>query len=180
MAGEGEGETGRHERGRMRSRRLAILGLALTLVGLVLAIGFWPVTSVSGAELAASRSGNTYQGYSTGSRITIRERILDISYQSLGDITNLELDDGDAGVATVIVVRGDATTVVKPGDVIYTSAVLQTIPLFGTCCSYWEVATPQDLHPSWPVDAIFYGIMATGVALLALAALRKPVRPPEG
>ena len=46
---------------------------------------------------------------------------------------------------------------------------LQKPPLY-----YWVVATPGDIHPSWPVDAVFYGIMAAGVAVLAYAALQRP------
>ena len=38
--------------------RLAVTGLGLTVAGLLLVVGFWPLTSVSGADLLASRNGN--------------------------------------------------------------------------------------------------------------------------
>jgi hypothetical protein len=154
-------------------RRLAILGLALTLVGLILVVGYWPLTTVSGAELAAAWDGDEYRGYPVGSRITIHERILNIDYNAFFGTTSLELDDGNPDVATSILVRGNASTAVRPNDVVYMDAVLQQA-MFGLASFlFWEVATPQDIHPSWPIDAMFYGIMAVGVAILALAALRK-------
>ncbi len=156
-------------------RRLAIIGLALTVGGLVLAVGFWPLTSVSGAELLAAKSGNQYTGYAPGARITIHEKVLDLTYTNfLGGVTTLDLDDGNPDVSTVIYVRGNATAVVHPGDVMFASAVLQVVTILGSSFHYWEVATPGDVHMSWPVDAVFYGIMGTGVVILAIAAFRKP------
>ncbi|TLZ80950.1 MAG: hypothetical protein E6K11_04085 [Methanobacteriota archaeon] len=58
---------------------------------------------------------------------------------------------------------------VSEGDVIFATAVLQVVGSF----YYWEVATPGNIHPSWPVDALFYGVMGTGVVVLAVAAFRK-------
>ncbi len=158
-----------------KTRRLPLVGLALTLVGLALAVGFWPLTSVSGADLLASKRADPhYAGYAPGSRITIREKVLSVSDTGfLGGTTTLELDDGDTNQATVIYVQGDATNVVQPNEIIYTSAVLTVFagpyPYY-----YWDVASPQDVHPSWPIDAVFYGIMAAGVATLVVAAFRKP------
>ncbi len=149
--------------------------MVLTLVGLVLALGFWPLATVSGAELLAARNGNQYTGYAPGARITIHEKVLDVTFTSfLGSpFTNLELDDGNPEVSTSILVRGDARNVVAAGDTVYAAAVLQSVTILGTPFYYWEVATPADVHPSWPVDAIFYGTMAAGVAVLAYAALRR-------
>ena len=70
--------------------------------------------------------------------------------------------------------RGNATGVVAPGDVIFASAVLQVVTILGSSFPYLEVATAGDVHPSWPVDAVFYRIMGTGVVILAIVALRKP------
>ncbi len=155
-------------------KRLAIIGLALTLVGVALSVGFWPLTTVSGADLLASRNASPqYLGYSLDSGITVHERILRVEYIGPflgGPITTLELEDGSPQQTMVIYVRGDATTVVKDGDLIYAWAVLRNYGGF----LYWEVPTPSDVHQSWPIDAVFYGIMAVGVAILAYAALRKP------
>jgi len=157
-------------------RRLAIVGLTLTLAGLGLAVGFWPLYSVSGADLFASRNVNppSYSGYAPDARITIHERVLGVNVLNFfgSQVTSLELDDGGAQPTTTVYVQGDASGVVKDGDVIYASAVLRFIP--SANFYYWEIATPGDVHQSWPVDAVFYGIMAVGVAVLAYAALRKP------
>ena len=159
---------------RLGMKRLAIIGLVLTIVGLVLAVGYWPLTTLSGSELAAARDENTgkYPAYPVGSRITIHERVLNVDYSSIFGTTLLELDDGDPSQTTSILVRGDATSVVRPNDVIYTSAVLQEVTIVFTFL-VWEVPTPADIHPSWSVEALFYGVMAAGVAVLAYAALRK-------
>jgi hypothetical protein len=153
--------------------RLPMIGLGLTVAGALLAVGFWPLVSVSGAHLLASRNGNQYNGYGPGSRITVHEMVLNVTYFTLfgNQYTALELEDGNPNQATVIYVRGDARGVVGPGEVIFASAVLQVIP--SVSFYYWEVATPADVHPSWPVDAVFYGTMTAGVAILAIAAFRK-------
>ena len=52
---------------------------------------------------------------------------------------------------------------------IFAAAVLQVITGF----YYWEVATPGAVHMSWPIDALFYGVMAAGVVVLGVAAFRK-------
>ncbi len=156
-------------------KRLALVGLALTLAGLGLAVGFWPLFSVSGADLLASRNVNppSYYGYAPDARITIHERVAAVNVFNFfgSQVTSLELDDSSAQQTTLIYVQGDASGVVKDGDVIYASAVLRFIP--SANFYYWEIATPGDVHQSWPVDAVFYGIMAVGVAVLAFAALRK-------
>jgi len=157
-------------------RRLALVGLALTLAGLGLAVGFWPLFSVSGADLLASRNVNppSYYGYSPDARITIHERVLVVNVFNFfgNEVTSLELDDSSAQQTTTVYVQGDASGVVKAGDVIFASAVLRFIS--SANFYYWQIATPGDVHQSWPVDAVFYGIMGVGVAVLAYAALRKP------
>ena len=151
--------------------RLAVIGLGLTVAGILLVVGFWPLFSISGADLLASRNGNQYNGYTEGSQITVHERVLDVSYTFFfGNITTLELQDGDPSRETVIYVQGDARSVVSPGDVIYASAVLRFISGF----YYWYVGSPMGVHVSWPIDALFYGIAAAGVVVLGVAALRKP------
>ena len=168
----------------MRINRLAIVGLVVTVVGALLAVGFWPVTSLSGAELLAAKTGNRYPGFAPGARITVHEKVLDVTFSSFfgGSFTALELEDGDSSQATTILVRGDARAVVGAGQVVYAYAVLQTVNVFGSPFDYWEVPTPADVHQSWPVDTVFYSIMIVGVVLLAFAAFRGPARarPPQG
>ena len=60
--------------------RLAILGLVLTISGAVLSVGFWPLASVSGAELLAAQSTGQY---GVGSRVFIREKVLDLTYVNI-------------------------------------------------------------------------------------------------
>ncbi|TLZ77652.1 MAG: hypothetical protein E6K08_03100 [Methanobacteriota archaeon] len=155
----------------MKIRRFAIVGLGLTVAGLLLVVGFWPLTSLSGAKLLAARNGSQYPGYAQGAQITVHERVISVSFSNFfgNPTTTLELDDGDPNVVTAILVKGDARSVVSEGDVIYATAVLQVIGSF----YYWEVATPGNVHQSWPIDAIFYGVMGTGVVVLAIAAFRK-------
>ncbi len=88
--------------------------------------------------------------------------------------TFLELEDGNPDITTSILVHGDARGLVSSEDVIFASAVLQSVTIVGSPFQYWEVATPGDIHRSWPVDAVFYGITGTGVVVLAVAAFRKP------
>ena len=152
--------------------RLAVTGLGLTVAGLVLVVGFWPLASVSGADLLASRNGNQYTGYTQGSQITVHEKVVDVSFTNFfgNPTTTLEIEDGNPNEPTVIYVRGDARGVVSPGDVIFAYATLQLVTGF----YYWEVASPGNVHLSWPIDALFYGIMAVGVVVLGGAAFRKP------
>ncbi len=168
----------------MRLNRLAIVGLAVTVVGALLAVGFWPLASMSGAELLAARNGNRYPGFATGARITVHEKVLDVTFSSFlgASFTTLEIDDGDSSQSTTILVRGDVRGVVGAGQVIYAYAVLQNVTFIGSSFEYWEVPTPADIHASWPVDTVFYSIMIVGVVVLAFAAFRGPdaARPPQG
>lgn len=152
-------------------RRTAVVGLALAVIGLLLAVGFWPLTSVSGARLREARQGDQYAGYSVNQRILIHEKVLNVSYANIfgSAMTFLDLEDGDPNTDTVVYVSGDARALAS-GTVIFASAILKEV--FGTF-QYWEIATPQDIQPSWPIDAVFYGLMGAGVALLAWVALRK-------
>jgi len=151
--------------------RLAVTGLGLTVAGLLLVVGFWPLFSVSGADILASRNGNQYNGYAQGAQITVHEKIIDIMFSNFfgTPTTALQLEDGNPNADTWLYVRGDARNVVSPGDVIFAPATLQVI----SGIYYWEVASPGDIHPSWPADALFYGIMAAGVVVLGVAAFRK-------
>lgn len=152
-------------------RRLAILGLVVTIVGVILAVGFWPLASVSGAQLRAAESGNTYVGYAPGQQITIHAKVLDVSYNQIFGTshTQIQLDSGDPNNPVAVYVQGDARAVVSAGEVIFAPAVLQTA--FGA--QYWQVASPSDVHPAWYVDAAFDATMVVGVILLAIAAFRK-------
>lgn len=154
-------------------RKVAVLAVVLMALGAALAIGFWPSTSVSGAQLAAARDfGGTYTGYAPGSRITIHEKVVDVWYLELFGTSGVELEDGNPDVNTTVVVRGDARPVAPIGSTVYMSAVLQVF-IF----QYWEVSTPGDIHASLPVDAAFYGLAGFGVVLLIVAAIRKPAPP---
>ena len=137
------------------------------IVGALLAVGFWPLASVSGAQLLEAHQGNEYVGYPVGSRILIREKVLAVGY-ALG-FSTVEVEDGDPDVPTTFVVRGDARAAAPVGSFVYASAVLQQVGFV-----YWEVATPGDVHASWPVDTAFYLIIGLGVLLLAVAAFRRP------
>src|SRR2546427_6040772 len=151
--------------------RLAVAGLAMTVAGLVLFVGFWPLTSVSGADLLASKNGSQYTGYTRGSQITVHERVIDITFTNFfgNPTTTLYLEDGNPNADTFLNVRGDARTVVSAGDVIFASATLQVI----SGVYYWEGASPGNVHPSWPIDALFYGVIAAGGVVLRGAPFRK-------
>ncbi len=154
-------------------RKLAAVGIVLLVLGAGLAVGFWPLTSVSGARLAASRaSDGTYTGYALGSRITIREKVVDVQYLGFFGTSTVELEDGDPNSATGVVVRGDARPVAPIGSYVYMSAVLEVF-----VGQYWEVATPGDIHASLPIDAAFYGLAGVGLVLLVVALLRRPAPP---
>jgi hypothetical protein len=153
-------------------RRLLVIGLVLVLVGVLLAAGFWPLTSVGGAQILAAHQGNEYVGYALGSRILIHEKVLTASYSSLLGFSTVEIEDGNPDVQTSFTVRGDARAAAPVGSYVYASAVLQQV--LGLV--YWEVATPGDIHLSWPLDAVFYLIAGLGVVLLVAAVLRRPAR----
>lgn len=152
-------------------RRVAAIGIVLVVAGAFLAAAFWPLASVSGSETLAARSGGTYTGYTVGARILVRERVTDVTFaQFLGSsFTWLHLEDGNADEDTFLYIRGDARSVVSAGMTIYATAVLQQT--FGV--QYWEVATPQDVRDSTPIDAAFFGILGAGVVILAVEAIRK-------
>jgi len=151
--------------------RLAILGLVLTISGAILSVGFWPLASVSGAELLAAQSTGQY---GLGSRVFIREKVVDIGYTNAfgANRTILELEDGDPGTGTYIFVHGDARPSVSPGSYYYFTATRASYGLG----AYWDVASPAEIQPSLPIDALFFADLAIGVLLLAIVAFRKPAK----
>lgn len=158
-------------------KRLAILGIVLALVGLVLAVAYWPLTSVSGSTLHANQSGSGYLGYAAGTRITIHEKVDNVSYTSFPSPTTiLYIDSGDPGHPVSVLVQGDARPVVTLGETVYMSATLQEF----LGIQYWQVASPSDVHAAWPVDAAFYATLGAGVVLLIADAMRSGRRTPEG
>ena len=160
-------------------KRLAIVGIALALVGLLLAVAYWPLTSVSGPQLSADEQGSGFLGYAVGAKVTIHEKVDNVSYSSfLGpSITVLWMDSGDPRNPVPVYVQGDARPVVTPGEVVYMPAVLEET-LLGI--QYWQVSTPSDIHAAWPIDAAFYGAMGLGVVLVNADAYRSHRKAPEG
>jgi hypothetical protein len=160
-------------------KRLAIVGVVLALVGLLLAVAYWPLTSVSGAQLRTAEQGNGFLGYAVGARVTIHERVDNVSYASIfgPSVTVLWIDSGDPNDPIPVYVQGDARPVVTPGEVVYMPATLQQT-LFGI--EYWQVSTPSDVHAAWPIDAAFYGAVGLGVVCLAVDAVRSRSTTPQG
>lgn len=160
-------------------KRLAIVGVVLALVGLVLAVAYWPLTSVSGTQLRADEQGNGYLGYAVGAQVTIHEKVDNVSYSSfLGpSVTVLWMDSGDPGNPVPVYVEGDARSVVTPNEVVYMPATLEQT-VFGI--EYWQVASPTNVHAAWPIDATFYGAIGLGVACLAVDAARHRSTSPQG
>src|SRR2546422_10879349 len=87
-----------------KMNRPAVIGLGLTVAGILLVVGFWPLVSVSGAGLLAARSGNQYLGYTQGSQITVPEKVLDVSFTNFfgNPTTTLESATGNPTCATAI------------------------------------------------------------------------------
>ena len=160
-------------------KRLAVVGIVLALVGLFLAVAYWPLTSVNGPQLRADEQGNGYLGYAVGARVTIHEKIDNVSYSSIlgSSVTTLWMDSGDPNNPVPVAVQGDARPVVTPGEVVYMPAVLeQTLLGF----QYWQVSTPSDIHAAWPLNAAFYGALGLGIVLVVADAMRAGRRIPEG
>jgi len=160
-------------------KRLAIVGIVLALVGLLLAVAYWPLTSVSGPQLRADEQGNGFLGYAVGARITIHEKIDNVSYAQIfgPSVTTLWMDSGDPNNPVPVYVQGDARPVVTPGEVVYMPATLEQT-VFGI--EYWQVSSPSDVHAAWPVDAVFYGALGLGVICLVADAVRNRSRSPQG
>lgn len=160
-------------------KRLAIVGIVIALVGLLLVVAYWPLTSVNGAQLRADEQGGGFLGYAVGAKITIHEKIDNVSYVSLlgPSTTVLWIDSGDPNNPVPVYVQGDARSVVTPGEVVYMPAVLEQTVLG---LQYWQVSTPSDIHPAWPIDAAFYGTLGVGVVLVVADALRGSRGTPEG
>lgn len=131
--------------------------------------------SVSGSRLDGARLGNGYAGWSPGAQILIHEKVLNVTYTDfLGNQrTAIQIDTGNPTNQMAVFVDGDARGVAVPGTVIYTTAVLKQASFIGQSFQYWEIPTPQDIQPSWPVDFAFYGLLVAGVGFLATAALRR-------
>src|SRR3989442_15772006 len=104
--------------------RLAVTGMERTVAGLLLVVGFWPLFSVSRADLLASKNGNQYTGYTQGPQITVHERDNDITFTNFfgNPTTTLYLDDGNPNADTYLNVRGDASTDVAADNGILDSA----------------------------------------------------------
>lgn len=159
-------------------RKLAVAGLILTIVGILLVVGFWPLTSVSPSQLLAAHSNGSYAGYAVGTRITIHGQVMDASYADYfgAPLTRLDLNSGDPNNPVSVYVQGDARGAVTPGETVYMSAVLEQV--FGV--EYWQVSTPTDVHAAWPVDYGMYGLTVLGVVMVGVGSLSRRHAQPEG
>ncbi len=158
-------------------KRLAIVGVVIALVGLLLVVAYWPLTSVSGAQLRADESGGGYTGYSVGATATIHGKIDNVSYLPLLGTTVLGIDSGDPNNPVPVYVEGDARPVVTPGEAVYMRATLEPAILG---IEYWQVSTPSDIHAAWPIDYAFYGAVGLGVVLVVVDAVRSSRSAPQG
>lgn len=158
------------------------IGVLIAVVGIVLLLAFWPLTSVSGAQLLAARQGSDYPAYADGTQITIHATVSDVHSGSFlgSSYTFLDLQTNDPTQNVTIYVQGDASGVVSAGETVYLTAVLHRVTILGASFAYWAVPTPQDIHPSLPVDATFAGISLAGVAVAAVGAFRKQAGTPQG
>ncbi len=163
-------------------RKMMTIGVLLAVLGVVLLLAFWPLTSVSGAQLLAARQGNDYPAYANGAQITIHEKVVDVRSGSfLGSgYTFLVLQTNDPAQNITVYVQGDASGSVTAGEVVYTTAVLRRVTFLGQSYSYWDVPTVQDIHDSLPVDATFAGITVAGVVVAVLGAARRTPKAPQG
>ena len=160
-------------------KRLAIVGLVLALVGLLLAVAYWPLTAVSGAQLRADESGNGFTGYAVGATATIHAQVGNVSYASFlgASSTVLWIDSGDPNHPVPVYVEGDARPVVTPGETVYMPATLEQTVLG---IEYWQVSSPSDIHAAWPIDVAFYGAVGLGVVFVVADALRGRQTAPQG
>ncbi len=160
-------------------KRLAIVGVVIAIVGLLLAVAYWPLTSVSGPQLRADESGNGFTGYAVGATATIHAKVDNVSYVSfLGPSTTvLWIDSGDPNSPVPVYVEGDARPVVTPGETVYMPATLE-LTFLGI--EYWQVSSPSDIHAAWPIDYAFYGAVGLGVVMVVADALRGKQTAPEG
>jgi hypothetical protein len=156
-------------------RRLAITGTVLAVLGVFLTLGFWPVATLDGAELHASRTdsgaGQAYQGYGTGSQIWIRAKIISVGYSTVyygTERTLFELEDGNSTSGTYVFVHGDARFVTL-GDFYFFPAVLEQ---FSDGLLRWDVPSPRDVSHTRTLDAWFYSLAGVGVFLLSIAVYR--------
>ena len=163
-------------------RKMLGIGVLIAVVGVVLLLAFWPLTSVSGPQLLAARRGSDYPGFTDGAQITIRAVVADVHAGTFlgSSYTFLELRTSDATENVTVYVQGDAGGAVSVGETVYMTAVLHRVTILGQSLAYWEVPTPQDIHPSLPVDATFAGIGIAGLVVAALGALRDRARTPQG
>lgn len=163
-------------------RKMLAIGVLLAVLGVVLLLAFWPLTSVSGAQLLAARQGTDYPAYADGAQITIHDKVVDVrSGTFLGSgYTFLVLETNDPTQNITVYVQGDTNGSVTAGEVVYMTAVLRRVTFLGQSYSYWDVPTPQDIHDSLPVDATFAGITVAGVVVAVLGAARRTPRAPQG
>ncbi len=158
-------------------KRLGIVGVVIALVGLFLVVAYWPLTSVSGPQLRADESSGGYTGFTVGDMVTIHGRVDNVSYVAFLGATVLGIDSGDPNHPVPVYVQGDARPALTPGEEVYMRATLQPAA-FGI--EYWQVSTPSDIHPAWPIDYAFYGTMGLGVVLVVADAVRGSHGAPQG
>ncbi len=162
-------------------KRLAIVGAVIAILGLLLVVAYWPLTSVSGTQLRADESGGGYTGFAVGDTVTIHGNVDNVSYMPLLGTTVLGIDSGDPNNPVPVVVQGDARPAVTPGEEVYMQATLESGGLAALLgIQYWQVSSPSNIHAAWPIDYAFYGALGLGVVLVVADSLRGRQTTPEG
>ena len=132
------------------NRILLSIGVVILVLGLILVVAFWPLTSVRGRDL-------TTDGYEVGDKVTIYGTITRII--PLGDLELIQID------GELEIVKTDGRTSMQEGDVIYGE-----LRYSQTLIRHWRIE--GDLKPKMHVDLIFYAITGVGLAISAAGAVK--------
>ncbi len=155
------------------NKRIFSIGLVIIIIGLFLAIAFWPLTGISGEQLSKKRTDQGYKGYGKGDKVKVYGTITDLEgtdlpswAEDLGleDTVLVELDGN-----FTFIVKGSSQIQYSEGDSVYVNLALKE----GVLTSYWQANSKDDIKSKTTIDYIFYGLVGFGIAVAAVGADRE-------
>ncbi len=157
------------------NKRILAVGLVILVVGLFISLAFWPLTGVSGEELAQDRDEDQYSSYGEDDTVKVYGEITGINKTGYPDWMK-ELGFEDLVTVTLdneftLLIEGRSDIDFDVGDHVYGRIILRKAEVFGIdVLEYWELK--GDLSNKRILTYGFYAVVIGGVAVSAAGVVK--------
>ncbi len=158
------------------NKKILTSGIVILVIGILLAVLFWPIFGVSGSELEDDQDGLVFESYSQDDTVLVYGTITEITetdfpdwFEEIGirNAIHVELDDGFS-----FVIHDEEGGDFSEGDSVYGNLILREESIaFGIGrIEYWEMT--GSLRSKRFVDILFYGTIIAGAVITGVGVVK--------